>query len=232
MTQARTQTGTQTQAVIPTTTKSYRKIRGQWAGRLGRGCVTGGLVAGLLTLAGCSVNVNKGADGQDKDVAIHTPFGGMEVHNKGGVVDTGLAAYPGAVLNPGKDGNSKSVDMHMGFGAWQIKIQVASYISQDSQMKLEAFYRKQLSQYGKVLTCKNNEPVGTPTVTEGGLTCQDKTKVQGDHVDSGNNVLELKAGSNQRQHIVALKSKGADGTHFQLISLVVPGDDKGGNSEE
>jgi hypothetical protein len=195
--------------------------------------MAGGLVAGLMVLAGCQVNVNKDADGKDKDVSIHTPFGGMEVHDKGVASNTGVAAYPGAVQDSGADGNDKSVDMHMGFGAWQLRVQVASYVSQDPEAKIEAYYRKQLAQYGKVITCRDHEPVGTPTDTGEGLNCQEKTNVQGTHGTTGGDGLQLKAGSEKHQHIVAFDEKKSPGTHFSLIALTLPSDhDSGKGSEE
>lgn len=191
-------------------------------------------LAGLILLVGCSVNVNKDAAGKDKDVSIHTPFGGMEVHDKGAPADTGVAMYPGAVVDHGSGGNDKSVDMHMGFGAWQLRVQVASYISQDSEAKIGAFYRTQLAQYGKVITCRNHQPVGVPTETGEGLSCAEKDHGQGTHESTDTDGLELKAGSEQHQHIVAFDERKKPGTHFTLIALTLPSDHDGSskNSEE
>lgn len=185
------------------------------------------LTAGVL-LAGCSVRVNKNNNGEDKDVSIHTPFGGMEVRSKGGVaVDTGLPVYPGAVLDPGKNGKDKSVDLHMGFGPWQVKVQVASYITQDPNSKVQDFYKKAMAQYGKVLTCRGDQPVGTPTQTAEGLNCRDKDSHSSVRTATSSADIELKAGSEQRQHIVAFDNKGEPGTHFALISLSLPPKDTG-----
>ncbi len=174
-------------------------------------------------LAGCSVNVNKDAAGEDKDVAIHTPFGGLQVKNgdADGAVDTGLPLYPGAVLAPKEDGNGKSVDLQMGFGQWQLRVQVASYVSRDPEAKLRAFYAKALGAYGDVLTCRGDVPVGTPIRTSAGLSCQDSDENKHGNVshDTG---LELKAGSEHRQHIVAFDEEKHPGTHFALISLTLP----------
>ena len=39
-----------------------------------------GVVLGVLLLAGCSVRVNKGGNGENKDVRVNTPFGHVQVH--------------------------------------------------------------------------------------------------------------------------------------------------------
>ncbi len=194
-----------------------------------------GVLAGTAVLAGCSVHVNKGGNGgEDKDVQIHVPFGNLQVHkNKSSAGDLGLPAYPGAVPEPDKDGDDdKSVDVQMGFGKWQMRVQVANYSTPDGQAKVQDFYRKALGRYGEVLACRGDEPVGSPARTGAGLTCKD-TGDRGKfiHVTSDAK-LELKAGSERRQHIVAFDNKGRPGTHFSLISLMLPPSshgDSGGN---
>ena len=50
----------------------------------------------ILSITGCSVNVKKANDGDDKNVDIKTPMGGIHVSNDADVRDTGLPVYPGA----------------------------------------------------------------------------------------------------------------------------------------
>jgi hypothetical protein len=192
-----------------------------------------GALAALVMLAGCSVNVNKDASGQDKDVAIHTPFGGLQVHNadNASAIETGLPLYPGAVPAPKEDGNGKSVDLQMGFGQWQVRVQVVSYISSDPVQKLQAFYTKALGTYGDVITCRGDAPVGTPIRTSAGLTCKDSDENK--HVNVSHDAsLELKAGSERRQHIVAFDEDKHPGTHFALISLTLPVKNAGESGSE
>ncbi len=193
-----------------------------------------GALAGMAVLAGCSVHVNKGGgDGEDKDVRIHTPFGGLQVQkNHGGAADTGLPAYPGAVLEPDKSGDDKSVDVQVGFGKWQVRVQVANYSTADEQAKVQEFYKKALGRYGEVLTCQGDAAVGSPARTGQGLTCSDKDDRGRVHSGRGDRDLELKAGSESRQHIVAFDKKGRPGTHFSLIALTLPPKKGGQGSEE
>ena len=193
-----------------------------------------------MALAGCSVHVNKDSRGDDRDVSIHTPFGGVEVDkDRTGAIALGLPAYPGAVLNAGndKDGDSKSVDLHLGFAQWQMHVQVASYATRDPQAKVEQFYKEALARYGAVLTCRGNAPVGTPARTGEGLTCDDEALRKDFHVDHVDHVsdLELKAGSERHQHIVAFDEEhhaGDSATHFTLVALTLPAKGSASQSSE
>ncbi len=178
-----------------------------------------------VALAGCSVRVDKSGDGEDKNVSVQTPFGGVHVKNTNGV-DTGLPVYPGATLAHDSGSKDKSVDLALGFGQWQLKVLVANYVSSDPPEKVQAFYRKALSQYGDVIACKGKEPVGAPTTTRQGLSCRDKDESSHAHVSSDSD-FQLKAGSEHKQHIVGFEHPGEAGTRFALISLTLPTDDKG-----
>ena len=49
-------------------------------------------------LPACSINVKKEQNGQDKQVDINTPVGGIHVSKGADAADVGLAVYPGARL--------------------------------------------------------------------------------------------------------------------------------------
>ena len=187
----------------------------------------------LLPLAACRVESHKGDKG-DNDVAITTPLGGMSVKTDSASVSkkVGLPLYPGAVLEKKKDNDSGSADVDMNFGAFHLRVLALGFDSTDSPAKISDFYKKALSQYSDVITCRHKQPVGLPVKTGLGLTCTDdnhvstKGKTRGDDDDDADET-ELKSGSPSRQHIVSLKSSG-DGTHFGLIALELPrGDSKG-----
>lgn len=184
----------------------------------------GGLVLSL-GLAGCSVHVDKGADGKEKKVQIDTPFGGVHVNtDQTSAADLGLPVYPGA--EPVTDDDKhKSADVHLGFGEWQLRVKAVSYGTPDSQEKVAAFYKKALARFGDVITCNGNSPVGTPTVTHEGLTCEDNGKngkVQVDEHDFRQD-FQLKAGSKRHQHIVGFEDSKGGRTRFALVALDLPG---------
>lgn len=181
-------------------------------------------------MAGCRVNVEKGANGEDKKVQVDTPFGGIRVNTgQTTAADVGLPAYPGAQLVTNDD-NRKSADVRMGFGDWEMHVQVASYSTQDSEDKVEAFYRKALGSYGDVIACRDGAPVGHETKTDQGLTCSDHGHRNVNIDDHGHNYgyrqerggLELKAGSERRQHIVALQNARSGQMRFTLVALELP----------
>jgi hypothetical protein len=187
-------------------------------------------------MAGCRIHVDKDANGDDKNVKVDTPFGGIHVNtNQTTAADLGLPAYPGAGIVTDKE-NDKSADIHMGFGEWELRVEVVNYSTSDSQDKVEAFYKKALGRFGDVLTCQGTAPVGTPAATSEGLTCaNDKdntTTVQIDREDygSGKNSLELKAGSKRHQHIVGFESPENGQTRFALVALDLPAGSDNGKS--
>ena len=107
-----------------------------------------------------------------------------------------------------KDKNNGAADVNMSFGSFQLRVKAASYRTQDSPDQVTAFYRKALGRYGDVIQCQNDKPVGTPTRTAEGLTCDNE---KDNHVyvnDDESGKLELKAGSKQHQHIVAIDPDG------------------------
>jgi hypothetical protein len=175
-----------------------------------------------LLLTGCEVNSHK--NGDSEDVKIATPFGGMRVKTNDSVdvQDIGLPAYPGAKLVK-EDKDSGSADVNMSFGSFQLRVKAASYRTDDSPAKVEAFYRDGLKRFGDVIACRNDRPVGTPTHTADGLTCdnQKENHVSVDDHPKPHN-LELKAGSKVHQHIVAIDADGG-GTKFGLVALDLPG---------
>jgi hypothetical protein len=188
--------------------------------------LTIGLALGLATigLTGCRVHVEKDAKGEDKNVQVDTPFGGVHVNtDQTTAADMGLPVYPGAEEVKGDD-NHKSADVHLGFGEWQLRVKAISYESADSQEKVSAFYKKALNRFGDVLTCQGKSPVGKPTVTSEGLTCNDDAKDGKININNNDwkNGLELKAGSRRHQHIVGFEDPKSGKTRFALVALDLP----------
>jgi len=88
---------------------------------------------------------------------------------------------------------------------------------------VEAFYRKGLKRFGDVIACRANTAAGTPARTAEGLTCDNENNSHLSGVNGkGKDELELKAGSNQHQHIVEIDPEGG-GTKFGVVALDLPG---------
>ena len=178
-----------------------------------------------LLLAGCRITSDK--NGKNDNVDISTPFGSMQVksNDKADSAGLGLTTYPGAVPVKDDKDDSNSADLNMSFGDFHMGLKVISYQTNDSPDKVLAFYRKDMARYGEVIECQDNEPVGTPTRTSQGLTCQDKgDKAEKNHIHgniSSDGGLELRAGSELRQHIVGVEKKNG-GTRIGLVMLSLP----------
>jgi hypothetical protein len=184
--------------------------------------ILGTLLGTLLAAAGCHVEVDKGKNGEEKNVKIDTPLGGLHVRaDQTSAVDLGLPLYPGAEIAPNREGD-KSADVHFGFGQFQLRIKVVTYESPDSRDKVVAFYKNAMGRFGDVITCDGNHPVGSPSMTGEGLTCDEEhnsnVHVNGISDDSG---FTLRAGSKHHQHIFVVKN-GGEGTKFSLVELQLP----------
>jgi len=205
----------------------------------GMGAALVALALVAFTTTGCRVHVEKGANGEDKNVQVDTPFGGVHVNtDQTTAADLGLPVYPGAQLVTAE--NDKSADIRMGFGEWQMRIKVVNYSTPDSEDKVTAFYKKALTRYGDVIACQDKTPVGEPTKTSEGLTCDDKhggnLQVNDNGTSygyhSGSNGFELKAGSERHQHIVGFQSSAPGHTRFALVALDLPaGTDGSGKTD-
>jgi hypothetical protein len=180
----------------------------------------GAISAALL--AGCSVNVKKEANGQDKQVDINTFAGGIHVSKQADVSDVGLAVYPGARLKErGSDGSDKSANVNIsGFG-FGLKVVALEYESDDAPARILAFYKNQLKKYGSVLECHTSGlNLDMKTGAHGSRNDSSELTCEGDH---GNNI-ELKVGKKYDQHIVAVEPQGK-GSSFSLVYVRTHGKD-------
>jgi hypothetical protein len=183
-------------------------------------CLVGLAALALSLLLACSVNVKKEKNGEDKQVDINTPMGGIHVSKGADPQDVGIVVYPGAHLKE-KDssGDDKSANVNIsGFG-YGIKVVALEYESNDSPAKVVDYYKDQLKKYGNVLVCHTTHlDVGTnlkdhdPDSHQ--LTCEGTTGV----------TVELKVGTKENQHIVAVEPEGS-GSSFSLVYVRTHGKD-------
>ena len=172
-------------------------------------------------LLGCSVNVKKEANGQEKQVDINTPVGGIHVSKQANVSDVGLNVYPGARLKDrDSDGSDKSANVNIsGFG-FGIKVVALEYESDEAPAKILSFYRDQLKKYGNVLECHSSGHFNVNMESHGSKSDSKELTCEGDH---GSNI-ELKVGRKDDQHIVAVEPEGK-GSSFSLVYVRTHGKD-------
>jgi hypothetical protein len=177
------------------------------------GAAVGVSLTAILLLPACSVNVKKETNGEDKQVDIKTFAGGIHVSNDAEASDTGLTVYPGAHLKAkNSSGDNKSANVNLsGFG-YSLKVVALEYESDAAPAKVLAFYKDQLKKYGSVMECHTsghfnvNMKYSAKSSESHALNCDSS---------SGNNV-ELKVGTDENQHIVAVESEGK-GSSFSLV---------------
>ena len=173
-----------------------------------------------LLLPACSVNVKKEQNGEDKQVDIDTPVGGIHVSKGANVADVGLAVYPGARLKQkDSDGEDKSANVNISSFGFGLKVVALEYESDDSPAKLVAYYKDELKKYGKVIECHTSHLDVNPDIkgSDHGaheLTCE----------GSGGSNIELKVGTKENQHIVAVEPEGK-GSSFSLVYVRTHGKD-------
>lgn len=163
----------------------------------------------LALLAGCSVQEGRTTSGEKK-VDIRTPFGEVKVNTEVDVKDTGLPMYPGAERVPGTEHDKDAANVNVSVGGYGVKVVAIKFRSDDPPSKVLDFYRPKMKALGgKFLECQQEGFVTYGHVDDDNeITC-DKGKHEGTNV-------ELKAGTPDRQRIVAVKPHGS-GSEFALV---------------
>ena len=177
------------------------------------------LAVALLLMSACSINVKKEKNGQDKQVDISTPVGGIHVSKGVNPEDVGVAVYPGAALKEKDSGEGKSANVNLSSFGYGLRVVALEYESKDSPDKVVAYYKDQLKKYGDVLVCHTagmnvNAGIRKNDGSSHDLTCEG---------DTGHNV-ELKVGTQENQHIVAVEPSGS-GSNFSLVYVRTHGKD-------
>jgi hypothetical protein len=170
------------------------------------------MLAALVLLPACSVSVKDHDNRGTSKVDINTPVGGIHVDENADARDTGLPVYPGARSKPKTDdGDKKSANVNMSAFGYGLKVVALEYVSDDPPDKIIAYYQDQLKKYGHVLQCHSS---GIKADHDGG-------KLKCDSDDNGKKV-ELKAGTDDNQHIVAVEPEGK-GSDFAIVWLRLRG---------
>jgi hypothetical protein len=178
-----------------------------------------------LTLLACSVSV-KDRDGGNGKVDISTPVGGIHVDENADARDIGLPVYPGAKPKPKThDGEETNANVNMSAFGFGLKVVAIEYLSDDPPEKVIAYYQGQLKRYGDVLQCHSSGSsfeVDDDVPLVGGK----KGYVVGGKIkcnsDNNGKTVELKAGTDDNQHIVAVEPEGK-GSDFSIVWVRVRG---------
>lgn len=160
-------------------------------------------------LLGCSIHTST-SSGNKKDVDIRSPFGSISVHE--GAVDPkaiGLPGYPGARPREGHDGDDgDNANVNVSAPFVGVKVLVQKFDTDDSPDKVLDFYQKPMAKYGKVIQCSGwFHSAYHHHHGDAAVSCDDS---------GGGSEKELKVGTEDNQHVVAVKPSGK-GSEFTLI---------------
>jgi hypothetical protein len=178
------------------------------------------LSVAVVAWSACSVNVKKGENEQEKDVDIKTPVGGIHVSKTADVKDLGLSVYPGARPVPKEgDKDEKSANVRISSPLFGLRVVAQEYQSDDAPDKLISYYSNELKKYGKVLECHTTWHGKDVSVHTGHGSDKDSKELTCDN-DRDGRAVELKVGTEDHQHLVAIQPEGK-GSRFALVFVDV-----------
>ena len=182
------------------------------------------LLSSVLLSSACSVNVKKDEEGKDKKVDIQTPVAGLHVSNDPNAQDTGLPVYPGATRKHKQEGDSDETgaNINIATSLFGLKVIAVEFLSDDPPEKIMAYYKDKLSKFGNVLECHKRK--GGDSVSMSSDSDDSKSKELKCEGDNSGNVIELKVGTQEKQHIVSIQPKDK-GTDFALVFVQTRGKD-------
>ena len=177
-----------------------------------------------LAIPGCAAQAQKSDSDQNKHLDIQSSVGDLHVGNDGDARKAGLPLYPGARPRRDKD-DSDPVNLGLLTEAFGMKLVVAKYESDDAPDKVIAYYRDKLKKYGKVLECRTSEHGGNAHADINDDKDSDSRKkdlkCEGDNTGP---VTELKVGTEDNQHVVAIEPRdGHAGSTFALVYVYTRG---------
>lgn len=176
-------------------------------------------MAVLFILAGLALPLfSQDSGANDKNLDIRSSVGDLHMGGDADAKKVGLPLYPGARLKS-DDRNNNQANLSIFTEAFGMKLVVANYASDDAPSKVIDFYRDKLKRYGKVLECHSSKHGGDVDVRDSDND-SDKSSSKSKELkcdeDSGP-VTELKVGTEDNQHIVAVEPGEGKGTHFALV---------------
>src|SRR5579864_5612874 len=176
------------------------------------------IVAALPVLGQDSGNQNKNLD-------VRSSAGDLHIGGDADARETGLPLYPGARLKT-DDENKSQANLSILTEAFGMKLVVAKYDSDDAPGKVLDFYREKLKKYGKVLECHSQKHGGSIDVDDDSKDSKDGKDENSKGKDSkelkcdedSGPVTELKVGTEDNQHIVAVEpGESGKRTTFALV---------------
>jgi hypothetical protein len=158
---------------------------------------------------------------QGKHLDVQSSAGDLHLGTDADARKAGLPLYPGAHPHHDEDNNS-GVNLGLLTEAFGMKLVVAKYDSGDAPGKIIDYYREHLKKYGKVLECHTREHGGAHAdFNDDDDKPAKELKCEGDNTGP---VTELKVGTENNQHVVAIEpGKSGSGSTFALVYVHTQG---------
>jgi hypothetical protein len=157
-----------------------------------------------------------GDDDRDNSLDVRSSVGDMHLGSDADIRETGLPPYPGARIRK-PDEHHNSADFALFTSAFGFKLVVVNFDSDDAPVKVISFYKEKLKKYGSVLEChttRRGADVDADEDSDGSHTSK-KLTCEGDNTGP---VVELKAGTEDNQHVVAVEpAEKGKGTTFAVV---------------
>jgi len=172
--------------------------------------------AAAVAISSLAAQEQKPGSSQDKKLDIRSSVGDLHLGDDADAAKTGLPLYPGARLKSDEE-NQNKVNLGILTEAFGIKLVIVNYDSDDAPGKVIDFYRDKLKKYGKVLECHSHKHGGDVDVNTDDKDSPKPKEVtcEGDNKGS---VTELKVGTEDNQHVVAIEpNEGHSGSTFALV---------------
>jgi hypothetical protein len=164
---------------------------------------------------------DSGNQNKNKNVDITSPVGDLHLGADADARKAGLPLYPGARLKS-DDENKSQANLSVLTEAFGMKLVVAHYDSDDAPAKIVDFYRDKLKKYGKVLECHSQKHGGDVDVRDDDKGDKDSKELKCE--ENSGPVTELKVGTENNQHVVAIEPRDAGkGSTFALVYVHTQG---------
>jgi hypothetical protein len=175
------------------------------------------LTVALTLLAGLTLPVYaQQSDSREKPFDVRSSVGDMHVGKDADAAKQGLPLYPGA--RPKQEKDNDPLNFGILTESFGMKLIIAKYESDDPPAKVIDFYRDKLKKYGKVLECHSQKHGGDVSVHEESKDSKDRKELKCD--ENSGPVTELKVGTEDNQHVVAVEPRDAsNGSNFALVYL-------------
>jgi hypothetical protein len=156
-------------------------------------------------------------DSKNKSLDIQSSVGDLHVGSDADAKKIGLPLYPGARLKSDDEDNDQA-NLSVLTEAFGMKLVVAHYVSNDAPGKVIDFYRDKLKKYGKVLECHSQKHGGGVDVNDDDKDSKDNKDKELKCEENSGPVTELKVGTEDNQHVVAIEPADAGkGSTFALV---------------